>query len=363
MQNKLIIGGLLLCLIGSCNRPKLDDYFNFPVQVVSLPGPEEVLHPEIVSFELSKFYEFWIDSCYFWARLAGPSEDILLAADITTGQEIGHFGKKGRGPQEFLNPMGFDLVNGHLNIFDVMNTMVYDLNLRESLENKTESFSSITPLDRGTNDYLPLLSIHRMGDSLIVLDTGAIPTSQDLYNIPDYAMYDLRTGKRIKDFNVFRSVPLSNSKKESKHVNVKSRLLLADCTLPDEKGICFVMKYFPQINFFSIKDRTIKGVRITELSDKALVNGFLHYNSVTAYEDKIYAVYVGGDAGSANEAKITTELHVFDQNGVFIHRMPLDGTYIDVRASDTGLYLSKLDTDGKTTILCRLDWNTLKRIR
>lgn len=355
MQTRLILLLLPLVIFGCNKHNTTDAYFNYKIKEVSIPDTIMELYPTVVLDDLSHFFDFWIDDEILWGQLSNSAGDILLAADINSGKEIGRFGKKGRGPKEFLSPVSFDLNEGHMLIYDVMNTRVSDLNLKSSIDRGITDVSNVFPLNPGRNEFLTLSSIHRIDNSLLALDTGANPTSSDLYQTPDYVLYDLSNGKRTKEFNVFKSIPLKSTKKELKHIEVKSRLYLTDCSLPNEMGICFVMKYIPQVNFLNPQSGKITGYRITELSGKSLIPNYLHYNSVCAYGDKVYAIYVGADIDLANDAQVKSEIHVFNLNGEFQQRLALDGTYVDVRASDEGLFLSKLQ-ENKTKVLCELEW-------
>lgn len=357
MQTKLKVFTLILCVI-SCSRISTDEYFNFPVREVSLPEPDEMLTPVIIAENLSGFYNFWIDDGYIWAELKSSNEGILLAAELETGKEIGWYGKKGRGPNDFLSPVSFEVNGGHMLIFDVMNARVSDIDLRASIDDGSAVFSSIDTLNKGDYAYLTLMSVHKWNNSFLALDTGADPSTPDLYRAPDYVMYDIWTGQRTKEYALFKSIPLRSSKKELKRVEVKSRLYSEDCLIPNDKGICFVMKYIPQINFFSPQSGTARGFRIKELSDKSLIPGFLHYNSVSAFGNYVYALYVGASVDDANSAQATTELHVFDFEGHFVHRYPLDGAYIDVRTDTSGLYLSGLEGIGEKFVY-RINWDSI----
>ena len=357
---KPIIISLLPLVLACSGIEETDNYFNFPVQEISLPESGIVVEPERMSDDFSSFSGFWVEDSLFAGSFFTGSEDVVMAGNVVTSSLYGRFGRQGRGPQDFLSPVAYELNDGHLLIFDIMTSKVSDLDLKRSIEEGSAVFSGIHELDKGENSYLPLTAIHRWNDRFLAYDTGNDPMSEDLYSSPDYVLYDLATGAKLRNYHLFASIPLSNKKKEENLVKVKARLALSDCTINDRTGICFVMKYIPQINYFFPETGEVRGFRVTELSDKSLMDGYIHYNSVCSYGNAIYALYSGGQLSALNRGEaLTEELHVFDLSGHIMQRILLDGVYVDCRASSEGLFLSRVVDDGADVGLFRIRWDSL----
>lgn len=347
----------------ACNSlPKTDNYFSFPVQEMPLPELEKNLVMDLMPECFSGFSSFWIEDSLFLGSLGMAAEDIVMTADIYSGVETGRFGKRGRGPAEYLSPVAYDLHDGHFLVFDIMTAKVSDIDVKKSIKNGTTITSQIYNLETGEYAYLPLASIHRKNDTLLAFNTGNDPMSQDLYNVPDYVSFDLSSGEMKEDYGLFKSISLVNKKKEREFVDVKSRLALTDCVLPDNNKICFVMKFIPQINIFNPETGECHGFRVSELSANSIKPEYLHYNSVCSYGTKVFALYVGAQMNQANQAQITTELHQFSIEGKLLRRFLLDGTFVDCRAGKSGLYLSKAVYGGKDVALYRVNWETLGTI-
>lgn len=358
MYCKLIVTIIVPLAIACNSQPRTDSYFAFPVQEILLPELERPVVMTPLPECFSGFSSFWIEDNLFLGSLDMDPYDILMSADLSSCTETGRFGKRGRGPLEFLSPVSFDLNDGHMLVFDIMTTRVSDIDVEESIRNGSSVIKNVCQLETGEYAYLPLATIHQWENGLLAFDTGNDPMSHDLYNVPDYVEYNLCTGEKVKEYELFKSIPLSNKKKEHEYVEVKSRLALTDCVLPGKSGICFAMKFIPQINIFNPSTGECRGYRISDLSVNSLKPAYLHYNSVCTNGSDIFAIYVGAQESIANNAQITTELHQFDIDGRFMHRIPLDGAFIDCRASESGLYLSKAINGGKDVGLYRIEWDT-----
>ncbi len=360
MKIKLFLLELLPIVIACNSTPKTDNYFNFPVQEIELPEIGTKIKPEKIPELFSGFSGFWIEDSLFVGSLPILSDEVIMVGDILSNKELGRFGKRGRGPQDFLSPVSFDLHDGHIFIFDIMTSKVYDLDLDRSIKENSSIFTDVYTIEKGDDTYMPITAIHCMNGRLLAYNTGNDPMSEDLYSIPDYVEFDLGSGKQIKEYSLFKDIPSQNKKREHGYVGIKARMALTDCYLPKEGLICFVMKYIPQLNIFNPESGEARGFRIKELSENSLTPSYIHYNSVCSYGNSIYALYIGEMINVANQGIINTELHVYDMKGYIKQRIPLDGTYVDCRASESGLYLSKAQDGGADVGLYRINWDALQ---
>ncbi len=163
--------------------------------------------------------------------------------------------------------------------------------------------------------------------------------------MPDICTFSLLNGMRYHNYCLYKSIPLSKTKKEKRLVSIKERLGQVDCYNKDLNKLCSAMGYIPQINIVEINTGNAVGFKITDYAKNALISRVRHYQDVTTDGDRIYSLYFGVQEQDLLSEKTNTELHVYDWEGNFLSRYIIPGLILGCWSTEKGLYVTKLNGD------------------
>lgn len=353
MQNQLkCLKVLLLLMTVSCSQEQ-KDYLDFPVKEIELPKVSKTLSPGQTLLRDSPEYEdFVVDENHVVGILspARVNQEFLAAEDLSNGDYLGAFFRRGRGPEEMLNPVfSLDYYKGHLYLFDIVLSRFYDLDIKQSLTESRSVFMNRWDIKK-EGQIRAFLSAHYIDkERMIAYDFAANPRANELYRIPYYVIYDLKTGEKIEEIECFKDVPLE----EKKHVDPKSRLGLVDCLDADRRFLYFGMMSMPVVGRIDLNTRDVKGVWINKEkdSDKSIT-----FQSVSARGGKVYALYNNGE--QAVDGEVQSSLAVLSKDLLRMKVYSLDDIYRRCFAGEDGLYLLRADYAGESSI-CLIPWEEL----
>lgn len=348
-MKKILAAIILFALLEACNQvPNTDRYFNYPVNKSHLPELSGMLSPERV-IDDSYFYQFCFICDSLFVGISPPgyvnNNKFVTVTDLSTGKILGHFCDKGRGPMDYLSPIAADMQDGLLVIYDYMTARYSELDVEQSIAQGQCVFTrnqTIPLIDGESNAFL---SIHKWGDYILAFDAGQNSDSANLQRMPDYVVIDQEDGRPIRRFGFFKDVPFSDKKRNGKVIPVKERLGQVDCIDCNEGKVCSVMGFIPQINIFDIDTGNALGIKVVDFEKSSLVNRVRHYQDVSAYRDRIYALYFGIEEQEIPLGTKDTEIHIFDWSGNTLSRYSIPGVYLSCQATEKGLYLTKLVED------------------
>lgn len=335
----------LFCLVipvGCRQAPNTNKYFSFLISEIDMPEISDTLIPEQVC-DSSWTYQAWYiddDRGVFLSPIVYADSVFVSVEDITTGAVLGRYCKKGRGPQEFLSPFASDYKDGRLSIYDIMTNRYSEIDIEASIAQGRSLFVRNTTLDSLEEDYLTLFSIHKWKDSLLAYNMGQNPMSQDLTRMPDYTIFNIDNGEKVRDLHLFKNIPLSDKRREIKYVPVKSRMGATDWLGEELNKMCFAMYFIPQLNIVDLSTGKAEGFFLKEKKRTSLLNGYRHYHDITATRDYIFALYYGEKEDTILSGVTQTDLHVFDWAGRFLARYCIPAVANACQVSENGLYVT-----------------------
>ena len=361
MRWKLIVLTAGLVISHGCNPLLQGDFFTFPVREVEDVNPSDTLYPTVVSVsgvkDLVRFQV--IDTVAVYYRAIHQESNILNAAGLVWGTDLGHFCPRGRGPDEMLaTNMSFELFDGNAVMYDWMNCQYRELDVLRSVKEQVTRYARSVRFSNAQDK--PMLHPHRVaGDRAILFDTASVMEADVLTHEPCFSLYDLNTGDWMRDYACFHQIPMKRSKRMK--FSQKALLMLDACMDDDRERMAFVMNLFPQCCVLDIESGETFGVRIKgKQKFSPQKEPFTHFLGIASSGDRIYALY-HGESALANPPVVPCELYVFDWSGNIVGRFPLDRPYYSPSIWENDLYFYYWEgegLDGKACF-CKLNLRTL----
>ena len=196
---------VLLLLLSACKSYDDRAFFDFPVKEVQDVQPSGSLVPEL---------------CF------GPVEDVVLGMQIVdslmliktdasdsmyvlrnlhTGETVGKYITRGRGPNEFLSTLGdFDFDGRYADLYDLYSGRYSRVDFEETVFTGYTVISESVKL--GSGSLAPFTHVHRvLGKKTLVFDSANSPISEELVSIPKFLLFD-EQGNQETEFSCFNNI-------------------------------------------------------------------------------------------------------------------------------------------------------------
>ncbi len=264
---------------------------------------------------------------------------------------IKSFGKKGRGPGEFISPLFCKNITNRSNVFSV-----FDLNLRLKVDYKLSDIGSEVPQEDGiyivnkeelSDDIFPCINITYIDSCVYGNDVNF---AGGLFFI-----YDMKTNQKI--LIDYLPVEFYNN-----HQFIKKRSYIYENKLVvnrEEGRIAVGMSYFNQIHFFDLKGNHLKSVSVGDDTLPILnelyfagKDSFFYCIDIYATNDFVYILW-GGQKLLDYESNIVTDsfVIVFSWEGLHMKTYKIQNSNtIGINPDNTKLFAAVKDSDGTTEI-------------
>lgn len=333
-----IVIGLFVFLSGCKPAFNPQDYFAFPIEEVhGIPVVELDSSQEASISGIGDLWRFEVIDTLVVYYKKGIGQTMYHVAGLKSGEDLGHFCIRGRGPGEVLatNP-SFQIVDGNVVVFDLLKGQYFELNIDKSLKAGNTKYDRQVQLQ----DYAGRTFQHprKVSENRVLLfDSATVPESNSLSHLPAFALYDLSSGNLLRDYSCFQQIPYIHKREKD---YLPQELLTMDlCVDSSGQTICFVMNMFPLIGFLDIETGKARGIW---LNDKPLFSErgsrHFHFLSCESNGENIFALYQGVISGK-NEEETPSELYVFDWYGNVKKRIQLDKHYYWISLYKDKLYL------------------------
>lgn len=330
----------ILSVITSCTKINEQDFFRFNLKSIN---SEKVatcrVIPDFVTVcDCQLFNSVIVDSLVIAEE--SNSDFRFSVNNLNTREILGFIGKKGRGPNEFISSVPIsecyksndDLM---IELFSFQDSKLFTCNITESLSTGTTVYEQIVNLDSNNERILALHSVYCMNDDeVLVYNSMQNPFKTELDSAPMYQIYSKKDGRLLRSSNIFNNVSsdINHDQDFSSSVYMNNH----DCIKPDRTKVVMAMAAMPVVNIITLSDFKANGFKLDDKLGFSTESPVMHYIDVQADDEYIYALYLGSDLSSSD---YTTELHVFDWNGVFHKKVLFDMSYEAIRLTNHSLYL------------------------
>lgn len=279
--------------------------------------------------------------------------------NIKTGQELGTYCPKGRGPAEStgLGPI-FEVYDecGSLRaeIQDVHKDRLFVWNISESLKEKMTIYDTIIPLERISRSSRLYVWRFRINDKNYFTCTSSTPF-EDINQIvtPEFALTSSCENSVIREFRIFTDSIISISGK--RNWILPDFVLMECCLKPDKNKVAMGMSYYPQVNILDLRTEDFECFRLQSSPSISILKRIWYYASICCDDQYIYALYNAQDLSEPKDENLKSIIHVFDWNGQLIRKLALDQLFDQICLDNNIIYA--LDRRGK---IVRYDINIYK---
>ena len=348
--------------------------------------------PNTENYNIGNPYIF--DSMFIFTAIYDP-DYYFAAINIESGEEIGKFVHRGRGPREFTRMYGghdFVKQNGDVKLYVCGSDSVFMCNVSQSLKSGITTYecSMLKPYhnykekDKKTGE---MIDRQHFVNPILYLDTdrvfcmidsygrrGEVPdeyksmfdgiaANQTLQIMPQYFIYSLREHRRIKEYDQIFSVPafLRPFYGYGKHNATLDMLSekVAISTNTSRTKVAMAAFYLPQLNILDLESGQMSAIRV-EGTPLAVNEQFVAYaGDIVSDDNYIYVLHYGpeytkfsrstGNSSPTDYYQLSDEewkkqggpnaqLHVYDWSGKLVGRYELDGAVTNVLVSNGRLF-------------------------
>ena len=207
-----LIGGLVF-IIG-CTHYRPDKYCDFPVHGIDDIKITAELAPEPLFLDINLVSLTIIDT--FMLSYLGKGSSFVSVSSLNTGEEIGEFCLKGKGPDENVMLMPYfqpDNSPDSVFIFDATRSFLRIWDLNSSVAGHKDVYSGGIKLNNGKGTYMSSMSMYKLDDNRVLTYDTCQGRSLTLSAVPRYWVFDYGTGEILDSIKCFHNVPLKNKSK------------------------------------------------------------------------------------------------------------------------------------------------------
>lgn len=352
---------LVMCTLTRCHKNKDSEYFNGEISYFNNNSKtvKNVKSNAVMAENYGDgMFAVYDSLAIFWNRRF--SEHFFGIFNIDTGEEIGYFCNKGRGPGEFsdIHPI-FQLFRKENDLM----TLLYAQNKREisfwnisqSVINGVTVYDTIVPYDGTVKsivrnsrfDYL----FYQTEDRLLAkIATNTLNENETTF--PAYEQRSIYTNELVRDYRIYKKEFMRNKASEIMPVDFFYSI---DAAKPDGFKIVQAMRRLPQINILDTRTGEVIGCRMKNgpgfsLFETNMSNANIYYTSVQADDNYIYATYWGKKQWGIDKngkLPIFNTIHVFDWSGKYLHELKTDRSFLRISLDEVKnrLYASDPETE------------------
>lgn len=284
-------------------------------------------------------------------------EHFFRISNVDTGQEIGYFCNKGRGPQDFAStgPILQFFQRGE----DIMTLAyasnegkVFFWNISQSIVQGVSVYDTIVPIDDRIKGIASSSAIFFQNEDRLLAKMRTSISGETGILQPDYQQRTIYSNELLQDYYIYDKERIVRKKSNPYGEELFYSM---DVVKPDGSKVAQGMKYLAQINILDIGNGEVIGCRMKDgvgfsIFETEKKEEKVYYNSIQADDDYIYATYWGKKQWDVSlEAKmpLLNTIHVFDWNGNMVRELKTDRAFfrIELDRARNRLYSADFETD------------------
>ena len=260
-----LIGGLVF-IIG-CTHYRPDKYCDFPVHGIDDIKITAELAPEPLFLDINLVSLTIIDT--FMLSYLGKGSSFVSVSSLNTGEEIGEFCLRGRGPDENVMLMPYfqpDNSPDSVFIFDATRSFLRIWDLNSSVAEHRDVYSGGIKLNNGQGTYMSSMSMYKLDGKRVLTYDASQGRSLALARVPRYWVFDYGTGEILDSIKCFHNVPLKNKSKS--YLPYSYVMSHYSCLDSRHETLYMAMYYLPLFSILNIQNGKAEGFAIKDLPEQ-----------------------------------------------------------------------------------------------
>jgi hypothetical protein len=326
---------LALILISACKQEaKIGKSISgFPIEIEPIPQIIEI-PPVLTNTDALKI----ADSLLVALNSGSRDDKIFHVFKIPCCMYMGSFGTYGKGPDEFVNPITNTMGSTSHSIYVVDNMLVKEV-LIKSFDNQLSLNITKTPLPGKLS----------VVNGLLKCDSFIIGHTSNLFLEKEFFHYSI-SGKSIKQFSDYPEIFKSQNITQKTYYP----LYLKSITLrPDGQKFAALYSNFPLLRIFDVNNMNLEESIFLENAPKQIIEigsegtistklSYSFYLDICSTPKYIYGLFLGkkpSDLEATPGVEVSTNVHVWDWNGVPIASIELKNTELRIAVDKEDRFL------------------------
>ena len=276
--------------------------------------------------------------------------------NVDTGEEIGAFCKRGRGPQEMVAVscifQFFKKENDIMTLLYATNeSKLFFWNISKSLEKGVTVWDTIVSLtNKRTDEYRSYNFLFFQPEETLFAYVQSNFLREEEATTPFYEKRKIFTDESLRDYPIYKKKSVQNA--------IKSPISLFyswDVFKPDGSKIVQAMRNLSQINILNIHTGEVVGYRMQNCPNFSYLETNMqsmkvYYNSIQTDDNYMYATYWGREPWDTSiyaQIPFFNIVHVFDWDGKLLYELITDRVFFRIWLDQVRnrLYSYNHDTD------------------
>lgn len=310
---RLVLGSIVI--LQSCG------YKSIPQEFISAPLMEVTTNVNQMDLELpaSEMVSFKTSDCLLYDTLAFSfirnDDYIISVSNSVTGQLLGNYCKRGRAWNELANALPLQEIyveEGELkaDLISYTDSKVFVWNITKSLQFHRDIYDSIIQLESKKGKTFSIISYKRINNLLFCYDSKQTK-GHNKDDVPEFSIYDLSTGQKIKSYSTFKVPDLKLEKSVSYRDYCTNRF-----TINKDKTKAFViLDSFPVYFIIDLIDSSINSMFFKDLKPFSFNLNRWYFADIQSDDTYVYALYSGEELYNEDGTDIPNTLYIFDWEG------------------------------------------------
>lgn len=274
--------------------------------------------------------------------------------NINTLKEVGTFCEKGNGPSESVafSPIYYIFKEGDelkTHLFAPNERKLFQWNITKSIQRQHTYYDTIIPFSfREKKNYAYFQQIFRITTDTVIAKVGVQAVGEADATLPFYQKLNVQTEQPIQEYRSFKKT-IAN---EESTIIPEVFYYTYSTIKPDKTKLAEAMRNLPQINIIDLKTGDIRGFRMKNGEDFSIFKKKnkklkIHFSSLTADDNYIYAIYCGKNRPEKGEDFTINTIYIFNWEGELKYRLTTDCNILETALDciNNRLYMTVANKD------------------